>query len=105
MGQRNTRGSNISADLRAIQINLNNSRRAHDLLVTTAKSRKVQIALISEPSRSKGGGSWYEAVDGKAAILVVDNTLPVKQLARGTGYVTILAGRVEMTSCYLSQRP
>lgn len=88
--------------LSIIQINLNNSRRAHDLLIATTKARNTQVAILSEPSASRTGGQWLESTDGRAAILLLDGDIPCRLISKEVGHVTALLGKTEITSCYYS---
>ncbi|XP_068989238.1 uncharacterized protein [Neodiprion pinetum] len=72
------------------------------LTTAPAKNKRVQAAIVSEPSRSQGGGRWFDSSDRKAGVLVLDNTLPAKLVIRGTGYTTTRIGNVVVTSCYFS---
>lgn len=89
-------------DLEILQANINNSRRAHDIAIATAKQRRSQVLIISEPSASTGGGRWFESTDRRAVIVVTDTDLPAKQLTAGVGFVTAQIGDIEVTSCYFS---
>lgn len=53
--------------MKILQINLNRSRGAQDLMLQYIKERKIEIALVSEPSRFPRG-NWLGDVKGLAAV-------------------------------------
>lgn len=85
-----------------IQINLNNSPGALDLLKVTATETRAKLAIVSEPPKNMGAGRWYASADAKAAILVFDRDLPAQRIGGDKGWVTALVGTTEYTSCYFS---
>lgn len=87
---------------KVIQINLNNSRGAMDLLRVTATEIGAGIAIVSEPPKAMGVGRWYASTDTKAIIMILDRDLPARRIGGGKGWVTALVGDTEYTSCYFS---
>lgn len=95
------RGQNEPAQ-QVIQINLNNSPKALDMLRVTAAQKGATTAIISEPPRNISGGRWYASEDAKAAIIIYDGKVPARLAGRGNGWVAVWIGDTEYISCYFS---
>lgn len=90
--------------IKIIQLNLNNSRAAADLLAKTAAEKRIEVAIVSEPAR-KGGrtiGRWYTSQDQKAGIIIINQRLKAKKILTGRTYVLVEIEDWLVLSCYLS---
>lgn len=89
-------------NLKIIQLNLNNSRAAADLMRKTALETKADVIIISEPAKGGGTwGKWYYSTDRKAALAVLNEKLQSSRLATGKGYVGVAVEGLALFSCYL----
>ncbi|XP_046608779.1 uncharacterized protein LOC124299561 [Neodiprion virginianus] len=86
-----------------LQVNLNRSRAAQDLLTQTAAAHGAEILIVSKPSSTEKQENWAVDTRGDAAIL------GTKRLAgnpepggKGTGYVWARVSGLTIFSCYYS---
>lgn len=85
---------------RIVQINLNNSKGAQDLLTQYMRENRIDMALISEPNAIPRG-NWLGVSSGVAAIhWGRDESCALVE--RGRGYVAIESGGVILVSTYCS---
>jgi len=94
----------MSADkgIGVIQINLNNSWTAQQLLLQTMAERRSRIAVLSEYNRPMGDSEhWVESLDRKCAVFA-PNSLDVTwdEHGEGAGFVWVWLGDVLLYSCY-----
>ena len=54
--------------MRLIQINLNHCEAAQDLLAQTIREKNIDVAILSEPYRNRGGSVWVKDQTGQAAL-------------------------------------
>ncbi|XP_046481057.1 uncharacterized protein [Neodiprion pinetum] len=86
-----------------LQVNLNRSRAAQDLLTQTAAAHGAGILIVSEPSSAGKQGSWLVDRKGDAAIAATNNlpgTLTLE--GRGEGFVWARTSGLTIFSCYFS---
>ncbi|XP_046424448.1 uncharacterized protein LOC124181695 [Neodiprion fabricii] len=86
-----------------LQVNLNRSRAAQDLLTQTAAAHGAGILIVSEPSGAGTQGNWMVDRRGDAAILATNNipgTLTLE--GRGEGFVWARTSGLTIYSCYFS---
>ena len=93
--------------LRIIQINLNRTKVAHDLLEVTAAQWKADICLVSEPNLAKAKeAGWALDIRQDAAIWVVNpgkQEAKVRRRGKGKGFVWAEMGSgAVIYSCYIS---
>jgi len=85
-----------------IQVNLNKSWTAQQLLLQTMAERGSHIAVLSEHNRSMGDSEhWAESLDRKCAVFAPnssDVTLDVQ--GAGTGFVWVWLNDVLLYRCY-----
>ena len=86
-----------------LQINLRQSRSAHDLAIKTTRDRGAGIIIISEQDRGAHDAMWFQDKRGDAALYVCENELyDSKELSAGNGYVGVAIGQLAIYSCYFS---
>ncbi|XP_046599987.1 uncharacterized protein LOC124295147 [Neodiprion lecontei] len=86
-----------------LQVNLNRSHAAQDLLTQTAAAHGAGILIVSEPSGAGKQGNWMVDRRGDAAILATNNlhgTLTLE--GRGEGFVWARTSGLTIYSCYFS---
>ncbi|XP_046624763.1 uncharacterized protein LOC124307287 [Neodiprion virginianus] len=86
-----------------LQVNLNRSRAAQDLLTQTAAAQGTGILIVSEPSSAGKQGNWMVDRKGDTAILATNNlpgTLTLE--GRGEGFVWARTSGLTIFSCYSS---
>lgn len=89
--------------VRVLQINLNRSRDAHDLMHITASKLKVDICLVSEQNVNKCTGKcWFEDENKDASIYVNTNKITIGKTGKGRGFVWIKTDNMVICSCYIS---
>lgn len=86
--------------MKILQINLNKSRGAQDLMLQYMYEKKAGIALISEPNKIPRG-NWVEDTKGLAAVHW-GREEPCALVRRGKGYVMIEWGEYKIISVYCS---
>lgn len=87
--------------MRIVQINLNNSRRAQDLLTQYMRENKIGIALISEPNAIPRG-NWLGESGGVAAIHWDRDEESCALIERGRGYVAVERDGIILVRTYCS---
>ncbi|XP_024894184.1 uncharacterized protein LOC112468979 [Temnothorax curvispinosus] len=88
-----------------LQLNLNGSKEAQDLLVHHSREMGAAVCAISEPARSHSPYQlWFHSHNGLAAIYVNNRatTRPATLEARGRHCVLIRLGEFYFLSCYIS---
>lgn len=89
--------------MKIIQVNLNRSRNAHDLLDATAYAAKADLLLVSEPNRGVAArGDWLSDVARDAAIRVISKETKVVRSGSGQGYAWAELDEMVVVSVYLS---
>ncbi|EFN69783.1 hypothetical protein EAG_00383, partial [Camponotus floridanus] len=92
--------------VRFIQINLNRSWGALDLLRQYMVEADIGLAIVAEPpSRLEESNTYFKSLNDLAAILWRPeglNNLSCRVLERGHGFVIAQMGNVCVTSCYVS---
>lgn len=83
-----------------LQINLNRSGKAQDLMSQYMRENKIGIALISEPNKIPGG-NWFGEASGVAAIHwgMAESCVLV---GRGKGFVAVESKGKSLVSTYCS---
>ncbi|XP_014211318.1 uncharacterized protein LOC106641412 [Copidosoma floridanum] len=84
-----------------LQVNLDGTVLAHDLLDQFSRARGVDSLFINESSRTLSGWGWYCDRTGCATILIRSDKFPVSNSRGGDGFVRIRSGRVFYVSCYI----
>lgn len=87
-----------------IQINLNRSFRAYDLLQQTMIESGTGIAAISEPPFASNKANWFHSKSGLAAIYYRPKLLPKMPtlIYQGNDVVATRIGDIDLVSCYIS---
>lgn len=89
--------------LKMLQINIGHGREAHDLMMQKATESASDIVLISEPYRKPYSKIWYEDSTNRAAIMVMNRRLYVKEVNEGNPcFVYATVNGVRIYSCYFS---
>lgn len=86
--------------MKLVQINLNRSRGAQDLMLQYMRESKMAVALVSEPNRIPRG-NWLGDMSGLAAIHW-ETDEPCALIRRGPGYVLVKYKGYILRSCYCS---
>lgn len=90
--------------LRVVQINLNHSWGAHNLLQQYMKEKEIDLALITEPIYILEK-NWIGSKDKEASICwKTDMGVRVREVVRGKEYVGVKLGKVVFISCYIPSR-
>lgn len=95
----------MTVSIRIVQVNLNRSWQALDLLRQFALEADVGLLLISEPPRGLDASSTcFISVDGLAAIIWrpdgTDGEI-CRSGSRGVGFVEVCLGGIRYISCYI----
>lgn len=89
-----------------IQINVNRSWSAMDLLKHTMLERDIHVGIISEPPRNlKAGAACSLSRDNGSAVVWRSGSLNrfhCKFVGSGRNFVTVKIGDLYLTSCYIS---
>ncbi|KAM0734120.1 putative 115 kDa protein in type-1 retrotransposable element R1DM [Formica fusca] len=87
-----------------VQININHSWGAHDLLMQYVAENKIAIGLISEPIHIPDSPAWFSSLDKKAAIFINHNYFKESfcLFHKGNGYVAVKCGNCVIASVYIS---
>lgn len=86
-----------------LQVNVNRSRAAHDMITVLTRRLKTDLLLISEPNKSllaKGGWIHDRATD--AAILVLNPNITIKNIGTGSGFAWVELQNAVIFSVYAS---
>lgn len=88
--------------LNILYCNLNRSRGAFDMMIKTAKDKRADILLCSEPNKSRiCGTTWYTDTDLDVGILLT-GSVKVSSRGCGKGFVWMQVENVKIFSCYIS---
>lgn len=88
--------------MKLLQINLNRSGRAQDLMYQYMHENKTGIALVSELTRIPGG-NWIRDATGLVAIhWGTDESYACALIGRGRGYVAVESKGIIFVSMYCS---
>lgn len=86
-----------------LQINLNRSKLAHDILQTACRDHKIQLVAMSEPNVRRAEKECITDSQCNAAFKITDPNLIVINSSRNTdGFVWIELREVVLYSCYIS---
>lgn len=90
--------------IRALQINLNRSPDAHDLMDQTLEKGGYNLAALSEPNRARIQRGGYEVDDELDVAIWMTKKMKgrVKNRGRGKGFVWIDISVAAVYSCYVS---
>lgn len=90
--------------LKLVQVNLNHTAAAQDLLLQAMAEEKWDLAIISEPYRVPEHPHWAGDTEGLAAVVWAgsENSPPIQVLERDRGYVMVKWGSTVIASCYAS---
>lgn len=88
--------------IKVLQINLNNCKDAHYLLMHTLMERGVDVALVSEPYLKKGGGKWAISGNGLTGIWVKDPKTAEMVTPRIEGITGVEVQGITFLSVYFS---
>jgi hypothetical protein len=86
--------------IRILQTNLNRCRLAQDLLEQTAREKRVDVLVVSEPNKSCLP-KWYADVRSDSAIHL-RNSRTATSTSRGEGWVRVKVALYTIYSCYFS---
>ncbi|XP_023248183.1 uncharacterized protein LOC106642738 [Copidosoma floridanum] len=85
-----------------LQVNLDRTVLAHDLLCQISRAWGADMLFINEPSRALPGRGWYCDKTKCAAILICSDKFSVSDIGGGDGFVWIRCGGAFYVSCYIS---
>lgn len=89
--------------IRIIQTNLGRGRAAHDLAYATAKQKKVDIIIVSEPNKKiVQSNEWVKDIRVDVAVLFVNRKLNVSNIKVKEGYIVINFVEWDLYCCYIS---
>lgn len=89
--------------LRFLQINVGKSRASQDLARTTADALDCGIIIISEPNKAlTKGQEWHVDERTDVAVYAPNNTLGAATIHKGSGYVIVEIGKINLCACYIS---
>lgn len=88
--------------IRVIQLNLNHTRAAQDLLIQRTKEEEIDVALLSEPHRIIDSTSYTSDTTTSAAILTSGNHATLEKYGRDEGFVRAKVKNIYFYSCYAS---
>ena len=88
--------------LNFLQINLQGSRLAQDLLWMTTAEKDIGVAIVSEPYNVSGVSGWYTDRTGWVAIGFPDGRVVPREVEQGDGFVAVVLGACTVYSCYIS---
>lgn len=83
-----------------LQLNLNRSRRAFDLLINKIKESDVDIVIGQEPNKAKSKALYCDKYCD--TFLYVNRKLPVIDIRKGEGFVLAKLEFCTVISCYFS---
>lgn len=91
-------------EIRILQVNINRSGRALDLLMHQAKELGAGLILISEPCNIPTADNWYVSRDNSSAIYVDANfnNLRCRLAKQGDRSIAIHCGPYLVISTYIS---
>ncbi|XP_014217050.1 uncharacterized protein LOC106645654 [Copidosoma floridanum] len=95
-------GRNSSQKMLILQVNLDRTVLAHDLLDQFSHAQDVDLLFINKPSRTLPGWSWYCDTAGCTAILIRSDKFSVSDTGGGDEFVCIRCGSAFYVSCYMS---
>jgi len=92
----------VESGIGVIQINLNNSFTAQQLLLQTMAERGSRITVLSEYNRPMGDSEhWAESLDKKCAVFAPNSSdVTFAEQGAGVGFVWVWLGDVLLYSCY-----
>ncbi|XP_071640847.1 uncharacterized protein [Temnothorax longispinosus] len=86
-----------------IQVNLNKSRGAQDLLLHHAEELGAAVCVVSEPTRTPSSQQWFYSGNGLATLYISRIARhPAVLLTKGRSSVIIKYGNICIASCYIS---
>lgn len=89
--------------IRALQLNMQRSKTADDLLYHFASKQGADILILSEQYRDRRSPQWFADLSGTAAVWVLDlGKVPVLDSATGNGFVWVRSRGFTFFSCYLT---
>ena len=95
-------GQTNRRQIRVIQVNLNECKVAHDLLMQLVLEKEVDIALVSEPNLKVSGGPWAISENGLTGIWVKDPNTAKLLLPKPEGITGVTIDGVLFLSTYFS---
>lgn len=89
--------------IKFLQINLNNSPAAHDILNKIVREKSIGIVLGSEVNKSRVvSENWYRDKKRDVGIKIVGSNVDVKASGDGFGFVWVAVNDIQIFSCYIS---
>jgi hypothetical protein len=88
--------------MRILQLNVNRSPAAHDLLQALAVSHGADFLLTSEPNRRTIATSWIADGPGDCAIYNFSKSRAVVNVSSGSGWVSVELSNMMLISTYVS---
>lgn len=87
--------------LKFLQINVNRSHAAHDLLKQEVRENKIDVIIGQEPNKSRAAIAYCD-IDIDSFIICVNRNLTVINCSRDNGFVCVELSDVFIYSCYFS---
>ncbi|KMQ85315.1 reverse transcriptase [Lasius niger] len=90
--------------IKVLQVNVNRSRRALDLLLHQARDIGAGLLIISEPCNIASSDKWFTSLDNSSAIYVDPDLINFRCRleTRGDKFVAVRCGPYLITSVYIS---
>ncbi|KMQ82380.1 reverse transcriptase, partial [Lasius niger] len=90
--------------IKVLQVNVNRSRRALDLLLHQARELGAGLLIISEPCNIASSDKWFTSLDNSSAIYVDPDLINFRCRleTRGDKFVAVRCGPYLITSVYIS---
>lgn len=86
-----------------LQLNMQRSRTADQLLFQFAVEKGADILLLSEQYQNRQSPCWFSDVLGTASVWVIDSgKLPILKHGSGRGFVWVKSRGISFFSCYLT---
>lgn len=92
-----------NGSINILQINLNRSRCADDILTQAVHEERSDIVLVSEPYRNRSDVHWFADTTNSAAIWISNSrNIPLKSNGTGDCFSWISTTKFSIFSCYFS---
>lgn len=88
---------------KVLQINVGRAYAAQDMAYATAKQRKIDILIVSEPNKKRVSGvEWMKDTRGNVAVLCLTKNIGIMEHKAFDGYLTLTMKDYTIICCYIS---
>jgi len=92
-----------NGNINILQINLNRSRCADDILTQTVHDENLDIVIVSEQYRNRNDGHWFTNTTDSAAIWISNSrAMPVSSHGARDCFSWVSTAKFSIFSCYFS---